>query len=240
MLTSAAYRQSSRHDSSLRADPENRFYARWKLQRLDAETLRDSMLAASGKLNLAQFGAPVAVARDAAGRIVAGTQKSDANGDPVGVDSVGDGEFRRSIYVQMRRTRPLTVLDTFDLPVMSPNCDARAVTTVAPQSLLLMNDAFVVAQSQHLAERLQKESSGDLRAQITRAWRLVFGTPPRDDVMHASLTFLAEQSEAIRARTAAMADNAKKDKPAPPDVPLLTLASLCQVLLSDNRFLYVD
>ena len=240
VLTSAAYRQSSRNDPSLRADPENRFYARWKLQRLDAETLRDSMLAASGKLNLAQFGAPVAVARDAAGRIVAGAQKSDANGDPVGVDSVGDAEFRRSIYMQMRRTRPLTVLDTFDLPIMSPNCDVRAVTTVAPQSLLLMNDAFVIAQSQHLAERLRKERSGDVRAQITRAWHLLFGTAPREDEMRASLTFLAEQGETIRARTAAAVDNAKKEKPVLPDVPLLTLASLCQVLLSDNRFLYVD
>jgi hypothetical protein len=211
-----------------------------KLRRLDAETLRDSMLAASGRLNPARFGPPVAVARDPAGRVVAGAQKTDANGDPIGVDNVGDQESRRSLYVQMRRTRPLTVLDTFDLPVMSPNCDSRAVTTVAPQSLMLMNDVFVVTQSQHLAERLRREAPGDVRAQITRAWRLLYGAAPSEAELRDSLTFLAEQVETLRAR-AAVTEAAKKDKSAaPPDVPLQTLGSLCQVLMSGNRFLYVE
>ena len=244
LMTSTVYRQSSRHEASLKADPENRFYGRMKLHRLDAETLRDSMLAVSGKLSLTQFGAPVAVARDTAGRVVTGAQKTDGNGDPTGVDALGDAEFRRSIYVEMRRSRPLTVLDTFDLPVMSPNCDARTVTTVAPQSLMLMNDVFVVTQSQHLAERLRKESPGDVRAQIARAWRLLYGVKPADAEMRDSLTFLAEQAEGIRARAADTADTAgtaKKDQPpAPPDIQLQTLASLCQVLMSGNRFLYVD
>ncbi len=241
MMTSTTYRQSSRHEASLRADPENRFYGRMKLRRLDAEALRDSILAVSGKLNSTQFGPPVAVARDTAGRVVTGAQQTDSNGDPTGVERLGGSEFRRSIYVQMRRSRPLTVLDTFDLPVMSPNCDARAVTTVAPQSLMLMNDVFVVTQSQYLAERLRQEAPGDLRAQITRAWRQLYGANPTEAEMRDSLTFLAEQTETIRARAATTADSARKDKPpAPPDIPLQSLASLCQVLMSGNRFLYVD
>jgi len=241
MVTSTTYRQSSRNELSIKGDPENRFYARWKLRRLDAETLRDSMLAVSGKLNTTPFGAPVAIARDTAGRVVVGSQKTDGNGDPTGVDPLGDGEFRRSIYVTMRRSRPLTVLDTFDLPVMSPNCDARAVTTVAPQSLMLMNDVFVLAQSQHFAERLRGEAPGDVRAQITRAWRLLYSTEPTAAEMNECLTYLAEQAESIRARVPA-ADPAKKDKaPAPAaDIQLQTLASLCQVLMSANRFLYVE
>jgi hypothetical protein len=240
IVTSATYRQSSIHEASLRADPENRWLARWKLQRLDAETLRDSLLAVSGKLNTNQFGPPIAVARDTAGRVVTGSQKADGNGDPIGVDPLGDNEFRRSLYVQVRRTRPLTVLDTFDLPVMSPNCDARAVTTVAPQSLLLLNDSFVVTQSQFLAERLRREVPGDLRAQLTLAWRLVHGEPPSAAELGAALQYLAEQGEAVRARAAALEAD-RKDKPAtPPDVPLQTLASLCQVLLGGNRFLYVE
>ena len=239
LLTSTVYRQSSRHEISLKADPENRYYGRMKLRRLDAETLRDSMLAVSGKLNLTQFGPPLAVARDTAGRVVVGTQKTDGNGDPTGVETLGDDEFRRSIYVQMRRSRALTVLDTFDLPVMSPNCDARAITTEAPQSLMLMNDVFVVAQSQHLAGRLRSESPGDVRAQLTRAWRLLHGAQPTDTEMRDSLTFLAEQAESIRAR-APVLEPTKKDKPPPPDIQLQTLASLCQVLMSGNRFLYVD
>jgi hypothetical protein len=241
LMTSTAYRQSSRNEISSRIDPDNRFYARMNLRRLDAETLRDSMMAVSGDLSLTLFGPPVAVARDAAGRIVIGSQKTDANGDPTGIDTLGEQQSRRSLYVQMRRTRPLTVLDTFDLPPMSPNCDARAVTTVAPQSLMLMNDVFVLTQSQRLAERLRRDAPGDVRAQITRAWRLLYGAAPTDSEMIESLAFLAEQAETVRARAAA-SEVAKKDKEktAPPDIPLQTLASFCQVLMSANRFLYVD
>src|SRR5262249_52703895 len=146
IMTSTVYRQSSASEASLRADPDDLLLGRWKLRRLDAEAIRDGMLAVSESLELLPFGPPVPVARDPARRIVAGAQKLDANGDPVGIEALGDQEARRSVYVEMRRTRPLTVLDTFDLPVMAPNCDARAATTVAPQSLLLMNDVFVLAQ----------------------------------------------------------------------------------------------
>ncbi|MFM1768239.1 MAG: hypothetical protein RJA22_768 [Verrucomicrobiota bacterium] len=243
IVTSRTYRQSAVHEASLRADPDNRWLARWKLRRLDAETLRDSLLAVSGKLNPQPFGPPVAVARDPAGRIVIGTQKADGNGDPVGVDSLGESEFRRSVYVQARRTRPLTVLDAFDLPFMAPNCDARAITTVAPQSLVLMNDVFVVAQSQFLAERLRREAPGDLRAQLTLAWRLLHGAAPSPAELERALVHVAEQGEAIRARAAtleAAGPGKEKDKPAPPDDSLRALASLCQVLMSANRFLYVQ
>ncbi|MDB6035135.1 MAG: Planctomycete cytochrome [Verrucomicrobiales bacterium] len=238
LMTSTVYRQSSQNESSLRADPENRFYARMKLRRLDAETLRDSTLAVSGKLNLNRFGPPVEVARDSAGRVVTGSQKTDGNGDPTGVGSLGELEFRRSVYVQMRRSRPLSVLDTFDLPTMSPNCEVRTVTTVAPQSLMMMNDIFVVSQSQHLAERLRKKFPGDLRAQINRGWRLLYGAKPTEAELRDSLTYLAEEAETIRASTAAAIESSKKTSPL--DIQLQTLASLCQVLLGGNRFLYVD
>jgi hypothetical protein len=70
---------------------------------------------------------------------------------------------------------------------------------------------------------------------------LLYAAAPSEAESRGSLTFLAEQAESIRARAAAVVDTAKKDKPAvPPDVQLQTLASLCQVLMSGNRFLYVD
>ena len=237
LVTSRAYRQSSRNDAAQSADPDHKFYARFRLQRLDAETLRDSMIAVTAKLNAQQFGPAIGVALDPAGRIVPGNQKKDANGDPIGFDPVGDQEFRRSIYITMRRRQPLTMLETFDAPIMSPNCNLRDSTTVAPQSLLLMNDGFIVNAATRLAERLRIEHADDARGQMIGAWRLLYGTAPSDTELRAALSFLAEQAETLRVRAAQTPP--KKDVP-PTDPQLQALASLCQTLLSTNRFLYVE
>jgi hypothetical protein len=237
IMTSTAYRQSSRNDASLRNDPDNRLYGRMKLRRVDAESLRDSMLAVSGKLNEERFGPPMPIARDEAGRVLTGEQKTNGGGDPVIVQAIGEKAFKRSIYGEVRRSYPLTVLEAFDEPVMTPNCTMREVSTVAPQALLMLNDTFVAQQSEYFAERLQRESPGDVRAQINRAWKLAYDTTPSDKETTSSLLYLAEQTERIRARVATM----KKDKDkTPPDPQTLALASLCQALLSANRFLYVE
>ena len=237
MVLSTTYRQSSRNALSPQTDPDNRLYARFKLRRLDAEALRDSMLAAAGTLNRTSFGPPVAIARDPGGRIVVGQEQLNVNGDVVGVGSLGENDARRSIYVQVRRKTPLTVLDTFDAPVMVPNCENRNSTTVAPQSLLLMNDTFVLDTSRALALRLRKELPGEARAQIGRAWRLLFGFEPAESDLLRSLTYLTEQTESARAYH----QGAERAKDAPPPDPALdALASLCQILLSSNRFLYTE
>jgi hypothetical protein len=242
IMTSAVYRQSALNEAAARLDPDNRWYGRMKLQRLEAETLRDSILAVSGKLNARQFGAPVPIAQDDVGRVVTGQQKNNGNGDPVLVDSIGEQAFRRSIYVQVRRSLPLTLLDAFDEPIMNPNCELRNVSTVAPQSLTMLNDSFVAAQAHYFAERLIAEHPGDARAQIARAWRLAYGTPARENDISRSLVYLAEQAEQIRARLATLPPKKEKDKAAEPprDPQLLALASLCQALVSANAFLYVD
>jgi hypothetical protein len=89
--------------------------------------------------------------------------------------SLGDDEFRRSIYVQVRRSMPLGVLEPFDLPRMTPNCEKRAASTAAPQSLLMMNNPFVIQQAELLANRVREKAGTDPAAQATLAWRLVFG-----------------------------------------------------------------
>ncbi len=103
MVLSSTYCQSSRNDLAAKADPDNKFYARFKIQRLDAEALRDSMLCAAGTLNPEPFGAPVAIGRDAAGRVLVGKGELDGNGDPLKVVTLGKEFSRRSIYVQVRR-----------------------------------------------------------------------------------------------------------------------------------------
>jgi hypothetical protein len=244
LMTSRLYRQSARNELAAQADPENRFYARMKLQRFESEMLRDAVLAVSGRLNPEPFGAPVPIANDEAGRVVTGRQKNNGNNDPVLVDPIGEAAFRRSVYVQVRRTLPLTVLDAFDAPIMTPNCEARNVSTVAPQSLTMLNDSFIAEQSKYFADRLLAEHPGDARAQVARAWRLAYGVAPRSAELTRSLVYLAEETEAIRAQIAAHPKKQQKkdDKSAPsePEPQKLALASFCQALISANRFLYVE
>lgn len=242
IMTSRVYRQSSRNELAAQLDPENRFYARMKLQRFESEMVRDAVLAVSGKLNGEQFGAPVPIASDEAGRVVTGRQKNNGNNDPVLVDPVGDAAFRRSVYVQVRRTLPLTVLEAFDAPIMTPNCEARNVSTVAPQSLTMLNDSFIAEQSKYFADRLFAECPGDARAQVMRAWRLAYGVGPRSEELTRSLIYLAEETEAIRAQITSHPKKPEKkgEKATEPEPQKLALASFCQALISANRFLYVE
>ncbi len=235
IVLSTAYRQSSVNDASLRSDPENKLYARFKVRRLDAETLRDSILEATGSLVQASFGPPSGIGRDPSGRVVVGIDKGTITVNKV--ESGGQDDFRRSIYVQVRRSRPVTVLDTFDAPNMSPNCEMRAQTTVAPQSLLLMNDTFILENARRLADRLQAEAPDDRAAQVQRAWRLLFGRAATESDVSRSLAYLEEQTKAL---TQYHHDTPPAKGAPAPNPPQEAMASLCQVLCSSNRFLYIE
>lgn len=234
MVLSTAYRQCSNHTASLNADPENRLYARFKLRRLDAETLRDSMLGATGSLIQASYGPPSSIGIDPSGRVVVGIDKGTINTHKV--ESGGAADFRRSIYVEVRRSKPVTVLDTFDAPTMSPNCEVRSQTTVAPQSLLLMNDTFVLENARRLADRLQAEAPNDRRAQLQRAWRLLYSQPATEADLSRSLAYLDEQTKALTQYH----HDIQHPKGVVPNPPQEAMASLCQILCSSNRFLYVE
>ncbi len=242
MLLSRAYRQSSDNPRSVEADPDNRLLARHKLRRVEAEAMRDSILAAAGALVDQPFGPPSTIARDPAGRIVTGIDKGTIT--KAAVEPGGDQDFRRSVYIEVRRSRPVTVLDTFDAPAMTPHCEMRSQTTVAPQSLLLMNDTFVLDSSRRLADRLHEEVPDDERKRLRHAWMLLFGKSPAESEVERSLAFLREQTETLAAYHAANPAPKPKDPkaaaPAPPDPAREALASLCQVLYSSNRFLYVQ
>ncbi len=137
ILTSTAWRQSSyRRAEGEAIDPENQFYWRKSLQRVDAEILRDSMLSVAGTLDAKMFGPPVEVAEDETGQV-----RVDAS------------QPRRSLYARVRRSQPVGMLQSFDAPVMSVNCDVRTVSTVAPQSLMMLNGDLVLEQAGRVAER---------------------------------------------------------------------------------------
>ena len=250
IVTSTAYRQGTVNPAAQRKDPDNRLLGRYRLRRLDAESLRDSLLAVSGRLDPTPSGPPVPVAVNAQGQFVVGVQKRDGNGDAVGVESVGTADFRRSVYVKVRRSTPVGVLETFDAPVVNPNCEARPVSTSAPQSLMFLNDGFVLDRSLDLARRLRREAPGDERAQLERLWRLVFAVPPKPADLERSRRFLAElrtgwASPGDASGNPASPPPSKDAKPKAPEAPAATpderaLAALCQVLLGSNRFLYLD
>lgn len=236
IVTSTAYRQTSHRRDDLNAvDPENRLLGRMPVRRLEAETIRDAVLALSGRLSTKQYGPPVPVSPDEVGQIVVGVDTRDSAGRPTGkVVSLGEDEFRRSIYVQFRRSMPLGVLEPFDEPVMSPNCQQRSSSTVAPQSLLLMNSPFVSQQAEAMAVRIERDAGAELAARFQRAWRLVFGRHPTAFETASGAAFLMQQAEAAAAFVPA-------DPKAPkPDPARMALSNLCQALVSSNGFLYVD
>jgi Protein of unknown function (DUF1553)/Protein of unknown function (DUF1549)/Planctomycete cytochrome C len=234
LMGATAYRQSSSRTDGLDAvDPDNRLLGRMSLRRLEAESVRDSILAATGQLNLKMLGPPVAVTVDEVGQVIVGLDNRDSAGRPIGKRGVlGADEFRRSIYVQVRRSQPLSMLETFDAPALNPNCEIRNRSTVAPQSLLLMNNAFVIAQAQALAERVQAQCAGDLGEQVRLAWQLALTQQPTTADIEAALAMVAAQQQEFAAHAADDKTDAFTAKQA--------LASFCQALFSSNRFLYVD
>jgi hypothetical protein len=244
ILTSTAYLQSSARDSAKDAtDADNRLLGRYPLRRLDAEAVRDAMLATSGKLSLKAFGPPVPVMEDDAGLIVIGKANRDGAQYKLGDESVPPGEeSRRSIYIQMRRSKPLAILGAFDWATAEPNCEKRNSSTDTPQALMLLNGDFALTQAEAFAERVRKEGGPELTAQVKRAWKLAYLRAPTEKEIAGALAFLRTATETFRKQPAAPAVPPKKGEkaPEPPSPEARALAAFCQALLSSNRFLYVE
>ncbi len=239
IVTSQAYRQESRRRDDIdKVDPENRWLGRMPVRRLEAETIRDALLALSGRLSNKPAGPPIPVTPDDVGQIIVGVDTRDSAGRPSGkVVPLGEDEFRRSVYVQVRRSTPLGVLEPFDAPIMSPNCQQRASSTVAPQSLLMMNSLFVAQQAEAMATRIEREAGADPAAKFQRAWRLVFGRAPSAVEIEGGTCRIPRTASRSRRCTNPPQTDPKAPQPDPAHV---ALANLCQALVSSNGFLYVD
>jgi hypothetical protein len=150
-MLSTVYRQSSVRDAQRDAiDSENRYYWRRDLQRLDAEVLRDSVLALAGQLKTDLYGPPIPLQEDDAGQV-----------------RIDPSQPRRSLYAKARRTQPVAMLQAFDAPVMGINCDIRPASTVATQSLMMMNNEFLLDQADKLAKRIAERTAAQVVADPT-------------------------------------------------------------------------
>ncbi len=237
ILTSNAWQQQLRDNAELaQADPDNEWYGGSRLIRLDAEVVRDCMLSISGRLNAKAFGPSVPVMADRVGRFVIGKENLNAGRPGAKIDMQGE-EFRRSIYVQVRRSRPLSVLEAFDQPIMSPNCDMRRPSTSSTQSLMMMNSDLLLDFSRHLSDRLAREAGSDLEAQAKLAWQLVYSRAPEHSELQTTLQFVKQQTDIFAALPAYKAN---AQQPPPRSAAQEAQATMCQMLLSSNEFLYVD
>lgn len=244
ILTSHTWRQKSDRDAERdRIDPDNRFLSRQNKHRLEAETLRDTLLVVSGKWNRKRGGEPVPVMLTEEGQVVLGIDTMDTAGRQTGKYIPLNGEeFRRSVYVQIRRSRPLEIFAAFDAPDMTAvNCELRPVTTVSPQSLLLMNNLGMREYAQYFGERLVADrGSAPVEEQVRHAWRLAYGREPDSGELEAGVSFLTTQTAYYTAHPAKLERSVgpaeKKTAPA----QLMGFAALGHALMSTNEFLYID
>jgi hypothetical protein len=224
IVTSAVYRQSSRSAEPGRAvDPENDLLWRANRRRLEAEPMRDAILAVAGRLNTA-LGGPGVKPRVRPDLLVA----SQRNKWPV-VERETAEHRRRSVYVYVKRQLQFPMLELFDGPSTTDSCDRRSESLVPTQALVLMNDEFVRDQSAALADRVSREAGDSDRARVERAFRLGLGREPSADRIDEGVAFLAGQRERLvgegfsdgEARRGALGD-------------------LCQVLFNLSEFHYVE
>ena len=186
ICTSAVYRQSSRADGADQArsvDSDNRLLWRMNPRRIDAESLRDTVLVVSGKLNRQMFGPGY---RDFE------YQEEYA---PVYRYITADTPelWRRSVYRFVVRTTTQLFLTTLDCPNPANLTPARNVTTTALQSLALLNNEFMVKQAGYFAQRVESDAPRDTTAQIARAFKLAFGRAPTKSEDEAAAALVRAQ-----------------------------------------------
>ncbi|QEH38566.1 Planctomycete cytochrome C [Aquisphaera giovannonii] len=194
IVTSEAYRQGSRPDpAGLRADAGDRLLWRKAPMRLEAEMVRDAMLAVSGALNERQGGPGYAE-----------FAASQAPGTPAvlytPVEPSGPDFDRRTLYRTWARGGRNGFLDAFDCPDPSTSTPRRPSTTTPLQALALLNDALTLRLADRMADRLRREAGAEPARQVELAYRLAFGRPPSGDERARAARIVERHGPAVLAR----------------------------------------
>jgi hypothetical protein len=182
MLLSNTYRQSTRHNAAFaRIDADNRYLWRMNRHRLDAESIRDSVLAISGKMDWRMDGPGFELFRF----------KDDHSPvyDHSAIDKINNPQgWRRTVYRFTVRSVPNPFLECLDCADPNINTPVRNTTLTALQALALLNDPFMIKQAEFFAERLKK-GSADLPKQIEAAYRLAYGRLPGAEETEAAVGY---------------------------------------------------
>ncbi len=222
---SAAYRMAADPTATAaEKDPANALLSRQNRRRLDAESLRDALLAASGQLD----------------RTLGGTLLSTGNGDYVTNDQSANGARydlpRRSIYLPIIRNAMLDLFASFDYPDPSVTVEARPETTSPSQALYLMNSPLVVEASRKLVEA--SASAGDDAQRVDALYRAALGRSSSESERGRALAFVARATTPMQPSMGA--DVGKETSAESSAAKQEGWRALAQVLLVSNEFLYVD
>jgi len=201
IVLSHTYRQSSINaewkTSAQSADADNRLLWRQRLRRLESESVRDALLATGGNLDRTMFGPPIPV-----------------ESKPDGSFAVKGNTNRRSVYLLARRNYHPTLLGVFDQPAVATNCTGRTSSAVVLQSLTMLNDSFVLEQSERMTAGVR--NGKNIERKIERAFRMALGRGPEKDEMNWSRELLRRHGDEGEG-----------------------LKHLCHMLLNSSEFLYV-
>jgi len=211
IVTSASYRQSAApRASALARDRDNRLWWRWPVRRLEAEVVRDALLAVAGQLDPQPHGQYVPTKQTAIGEVIA--------------DEEAPGAWRRSVYLQQRRSQTLSFMKVFDAPSIATVCTTRPSSTVPLQALALLNSDFALARAEAFAGRLLLEAGGSPQETVRQAFRIAIGREPTATEAAIAGEFLATQQSQYAG------EHAQR----------WALADFCQMLLASNAFLYLE
>jgi len=217
ILNSATWQQSTAYQpAAAEADPDNRLLWRMNRRRLEAEALRDALLAFSGRLDPAMHGS------------LLGYKNRQYVASTTSVNATVYDYPRRSVYLPVIRSALYEVFQAFDFPEPSVLNGDRPTTTVAPQALFLMNSPLVRGECQAMAKRLLAQAISDA-ARIESAYLRAYARPPRADEIQRNLEFLATYERSVLARGTE-----------PGQARLKAWEALCRVLVSASEFAFID
>ncbi|NQV28923.1 MAG: DUF1549 domain-containing protein [Rhodopirellula sp.] len=218
ILSSSVYQMASSHpDANLaEGDPENRLLWKFRLQRLEAEQIRDSILAVSGRLNTELGGKTIPL------------RNRQFVFNHTSVDHTKYDSLRRSLYLPVIRNNVYTLFSQFDFPDPTMPTGSRNATVVAPQALLLMNAGLVMDSADKFATMLINRTQ-DQAGRIAYAYERTLGRQPSEVESHRALAFVSDLT------TSALTDAANVDA----EAERLAWSMFCQSLFASNEFIYL-
>lgn len=210
-------------DKRRRVDPENRLLWHMPTRRLDAETLRDSMLAASGSLNRQLFGPGVKP------RIRPELLDASQRNKWPTLERDGPAQWRRSVYIYVKRQLLMPMMELFDSPTTTTSVGERGQSVVPTQALLMMNDEFIEQQAENLVDHCSRAKPSGSSAIVASMMMAAWSSPPAPSRVQEAHDFVRQRVEAYQAE-GVLDDDADRQ----------ALIDLAHVLLNSSDFVYVE